>query len=163
MVSKMRTIFEPLHVRYRGKYDFDGLLSLIRKFYDRSYFILREPKFKYKVGGTGAEVEFKMESDRKITHYLKAHFFVEGHFWDVDRKNGITGGKLEIKISAKLEVDYPGIFTNKDVHKWMQQTLDAPGSGLQFGDNKVTGEKYLEKLMQKLQAEIKKHLKMECV
>ena len=47
--------------------------------------------------------------------------------------------------------------------KWMKETLDGIGTGLQFGDNKITGEKYMEKLTQQLQSEIKKHLKMECV
>ena len=156
---------DPLIIRFRGEYDYDGLLSLIRGFYKRSLFDIKEPKLKYKVGGTGAEVEFKFESDRKITHYIKAYLFVEGHFWDVKKeKTGLTKGKLDIRISSQMELDYAGKFDGKKPsHKWMQEKLDEKGTGLQFGDNKVTGEKYLEKLMDKLQTEIKKHLKMECV
>ena len=156
----------PLIIRYRGEYNYDALLSLIRNFYKRSLFDIQEPKFKYKNGGTGAEVEFKFKSDRNITHYIKAHLLIEGHLWDVKRNAaGMTNGKLDIRINAKMELDYAEGFDSKKKpsHKWMQETLDATGSGLQFGDNKVTGVKYLEKLTQKLQSEIKKLLKMECV
>lgn len=172
MSSSKKSVYDdPLIIRFRGEYDYDGLLSLIRGFFARSLFILQEPKFKYKNGGTGAEVEFKFVSDRDITHYIKAHLQVEGHFWDVKRKDGVTNGKLELSISAAHEIDYAsdyeglnlGFDKKKNSHKKLQDYLDGMGTGLQFGDNKVTGEKYLEKLTQKLQKEIKKHLKMECV
>lgn len=156
---------EPVRIRFRGTYDYDELLAVIRAYFKKSLFIIREPKFKYKTNGSGAEVEFKFESDREITEYIAIELEVLGHLWDVKRDDkGVTSGKLEIFIQASAVFDYAEKFKDdKHIHKWMQQTLDAPGSGLQFGDNKVTGEKYAEKLVQQLQFEIKKHLKMECV
>lgn len=152
----------PLILRYRGKYDFDGLITLIRQFYARSRFdFLKEPKYKSK----GGEVEFKFESQREVTQYIAVYLKVEGHMWDVKRdEKGVTSGKLEIVISSKYILDYANQFTKgKSIDEWMQQTLDATNTGLQFMDIKVTGKKYLEKLTSKLQSEIKKHLKMECV
>ncbi len=155
---------DPLLLRYRGTYDYDGLLVVIRNFFKKSRFQIREPKFNYKGGGAGAEVEFKFESERKVTHYIKVALEVKGHFWDV--KHGPeNNGKLELFMQGKVILDYGGGFDTekKASHKRMKDFLDKPGSGLQFGDVKITGEKYVEKMIEKLQKEIKKHLKMECV
>lgn len=176
MVSKKKDVFDdPLRIRFRGVYDYDGLMSLIRDFYASVLIDIKEPKFKFKNGGAGAEVEFKFEGDRKVTHYIKIHLFVSGHIWDVKReemtvdgvKRLMTKGKLEVLISGKVESDYANGFSSGKkpqelLEKWMQSTLDAPGTGLQYGDNKMIGSKFMEKMLQRLASEIKKFLKMEC-
>lgn len=156
----------PLIIRFRGRYDFDGLLALIRGFYKRARFeFLQEPKFKYKMRATGAEGEFQFTSKREITDYIQVQLDVAAKYWDVKRDDaGLSSGKIEIKIHSEFIVDYANYFSKKKpLDRWMQDTLDAKNTGLQFVDNKVTGEKYLEKLTAKLQDEIKKHLKMECL
>jgi hypothetical protein len=171
---------EVIEIRFRGTYDYDGLLQLIRAYYDRHLFVRKEPKFKFKTRGTGSEVEFKMYADRKITHYVKVFLYVEGHLWDVKQEEVVlegkkvrrTNGKLELKLSSHFEFDYAKKFAThgsksadklqNSIEKWMQDVLDTPDTGLQFGDTKVAGKKYMEKLLVALGDEIKKFLKMEC-
>lgn len=161
---------DPVLIRYRGLYDYDGLLQLIRDFYSSVKMDIREPKFKHK-GGGAAEVEFKFEGDRKTTHYIKVYLYVEGHFWDVNmqevviagKKTRATNGKLELKINSSFEMDYPGMFDEKKkFHNWMKQKLDSP-DGLQAGDTKAVSKKFCEQMINKLANQIKKHLNMACV
>ena len=161
---------DPILIRYRGIYDYDGLLQLIRDFYSSVKMDIREPKFKHK-GGGAAEVEFKFEGDRKTTHYIKVYLYVEGHFWDVNmqemtiagEKTKATNGKLELKINASFELDYPEMFDQKNkFHKWMKEKLDSPADGLQTGDVKTYSKKFCEQMVNKLAGQIKKHLNMSC-
>lgn len=181
--SKEKTAFAaPIKIRYRGTYDYDGLLQLIRGYFGRHLFDSRkEPKFKFSTGGSGSEVEFKMNADRKVTHYIKIFLYVEGHLWDVKpqdvvvdgKKVRMTNGKLEIKLSASYVFDYANKFATHGnssgeklenaIEKWMQDFMDADGTGLQFGDNKASGKSYLKKLLISFADDIKKFLKMECV
>lgn len=180
--SEEKFVFHsPIKIRFRGTYDYDGLLNLIRGYYGRHFFDRKEPKLKYKSGGGGAEVEFKMEADRKVTHYIKVFLYVEGHLWDVNpkevvvdgKKQMLTGGKLEIQLKGSFELDYGNSFATHDnksssgrfqnmLEKHMQKFLDEDGQGLQFGDNKANGKKYMEGLLIDFADEIKKFLKMEC-
>lgn len=183
-VVKKKVYSYPIRIRYKGLYDYDGLLALIRGFYARHKFMkLDEPKFKYKVGGGGAEVEFKFHGDRKITHYIRAHLYVEGHMWNVKRQEVVengkkvirTNGRAEFKISGEFELDYRNRFKevkpgakayDKFYHgldKWMQSKLDDEGVGLQYENNKTNGKNFVQKLLIKLSDEIKTFLKMECV
>jgi hypothetical protein len=172
--SGKKGVFEyPIRIRYRGPYDYDGLIELIRNYFGEVAIDTRkEPKFKYKTGGGGAEAEFKFTGDRKITHYIKFYLTVTGHFYNVKRKEVVidgekrrgTDGKLEITIVGEVELDYADSFDkNKKLDKWMQEVLDADGTGLQFEDNKATGKKYVQKVLLTLDSKIKSFLKMECV
>lgn len=181
--GKQDVFDDPIQIRFRGAYDYDGLLTLIRGYFGRHLFDTRkEPKFKFKTGGSGAEVEFKMEADRKVTHYIKVHVFIEGHLWDVKPKETVvdgktvrlTNGKLELNLSAFYEFDYNSKFGTHDessssgkmqnvIEKWMQNFMDEDSSGLQFQDIKASGKKYMEMFLDTLATDIKKFLKMECV
>jgi len=180
--SGKKDVFDaPIEIRYRGNYDYDGLLDVIRSYFGRHFFDRKEPKFKFKTGGSGSEVEFKMVADRKVTHYIKIFLTVEGHLWDVKQEDIVisgktvrrTNGKLEIKLSGHFEFDYNNKFAShgtkgsadklqNSIEKWMQDFMDAPGTGLQFGDTKASGKSYMKKLLVALGDEIKKFLKMEC-
>ena len=162
---------DPIRIRYRGLYDYDGLLSLLRGLYSSMKIDIKEPKFKYKMKGTGAEVEFKFEGDRKVTHYVKVFLYVEGHFWDVDPKemtiNGRkvvrSGGKIEIVLNAAYQLDFAKKFQEKKwFHKWMQKRIEDPDVGLQHGDLKASGKSFMEKQLLKYDTKIKKFLGMEC-
>lgn len=182
MVKKKKSVYDaPIEIRFRGSYDYDGLIRLIRGYFGRHLFDKKEPKFKFKTGGSGSEVEFKMIADRKLTHYIKAYIRIDGHLWDVNMKEVMidgkkekrTNGKLEIKISGEFELDYKKRFaTRKEdklspkmenkIERWMQRVLDEDNVGLQFEDNKATGKSYLKKALTQLGDEIKEFLNMEC-
>jgi len=178
-IKEAKEVFNsPLRIRFRGQYDYDGLIALLRGFYRRAKMPIQEPKFKFKNGGTGAEVEFKFEGDLKVTHYIKIYLIIEGHGFDVqpkevvinNQKRRLTEGKMELKFQGKFELDYSGMyklnknnskFKNK-MHQEMQEFMDNP-DGISFGDNKGWGKKNIQKLVTKFHKETKQFLGMECV
>lgn len=184
MGVKGKEVFDhPLRIRFRGLYDYDGLIALLRSFYGRTKMILEEPKFKYKVGGTGAEVEFKFEGNLKVTHYIKVYMVIEGKGFDVSpksvvvdgKKKMMTEGKMQIKFQGNFELDYPGMYDvemekgkekntirNKAL-KQMKDLLENPEYGLKYGDHKGLGKKNMQKLIEKYHKETKQLLGMECV
>jgi len=179
--SGLKNAFDsPLVIRFRGTFDYDGLIALIRQYFKRHLFDRKEPKWKHSGGGGGAEIEFKMEADRKITHYIKAYITIEGHLWGVNPKESVvkgkkirlTNGKLELKLSAAYEFDFAGRFATHGkgvsdkienaIEKWMQDFLDKDNYGLMYQDNKTNGKKYLQKMLLLLSDEIRSFLRMEC-
>lgn len=185
MVTMRKTVFDyPIRIRYRGLYDFDGLMKLIRGYFARMKFDkVDEPKYKYNAKSSGVEFEFRMLSERKVTHYIRIHMRVDGHIWNMKRQEVVeegkkvmrSNGRLELKITGEFELDYRGRFKEvkpgdkgydrfaHSLDKWMQDTLDKEGTGLMFGDNKATGKGFVEKMIIKFADEIKTFLKMECV
>ncbi len=183
MVARKSIVFAPLRIRFRGEYDYDGLLDLIRNHFAKHLFgELKEPVFKYKSRPTGAEVEFKMLSNRNVTHYIKVYLTVKGRMWDMLREQKVidgekrirTNGKLELYLIGEWELDYANQFgTAPDdkaiqrlqnaAEKWMQSNLDRPDGGLKYGDNKMTGKKYVENIIKSLHDDIKSFLGMEAM
>lgn len=160
-------VFEwPLTFKYRGEFDYDGLMAVILSYYAKNKFDkLDEPVFKYKVGGGGkAEVEFKFYSDMKATGYTKQILKIQGHLWSVERGKP-TNGKVELKISAGFIHDYgKGFNPDSKVHNWMQKKLyTESGKGMSYGDIKAEGKKNSEKIANGLLAEIKSFIGVECV
>jgi len=172
-MAKAKDIFDsPIIIYYRGTYDYDGLVSLLRNYLmSLKPTMYAEPKFKFKTGKTGAEVDFKLVAERKITHYIKVSFTVATRAVDVVRKEMdvqgqkkiMTGGVVEIQLSGKFQVDYPGMYDDdKKLTKFMNKVLNEEPDGLLFEDNKVTGKKFGESILRDLDKKIKTFLKMEC-
>jgi hypothetical protein len=185
MAIKGSAVFDKdLRIRFRGLYDYDGLIALLRSFYARAKITIEEPKFKYKVGGNGAEVEFEFQGNLKVTHYIRVNLYVSGKAFDVDpkpvvidgKKKMMTQGKIELKFQGSYELDYPGMYKleedkNKNALptlrnkalKQMKELIDNPDYGLAYGDNKALGKKNMQKLIEKFHKETKQFLGMECV
>jgi hypothetical protein len=161
-------VFEwPLTFKYRGEFDYDGLMNVIRSYYAKVKIDkLDEPKFKYKVGGGGkAEVEFKFKGDMKVTGFTKMLLKVEGHLWNVVRDKP-SNGKVEIKIEAGFIYDYgKGFAPENKTHRWMLEKVTQPkkGKGIAFGDLKAEGKKNAENTANGLLTEIKSFIGVECV
>ena len=179
MGDKDKLFDSPLIIRFRGQYDYDGLISLLRGFFKRAKMPIKEPKFKYKVGGTGAEIEFKFKGDLKVTHYIKVFLNIDGKGYDVKpkevvvkgKKKKMTDGKIELKFQGEFELDYPGMYDedkqnsrlkNKMLVK-MKDFMDNKAKGISFGDNKALGKKNIQKMVMKFHAETKEFLGMKCV
>ena len=169
---------KPLRIRYRGQYDYDGLIALLRSFFDRAQITNEEPKFKYKGEDTGYEVEFVMTGDRKVNSYIKVFMTIEGHGFDVNPKetivNGvkkrITGGKMELYFQASYQLDWGGGFdispkdskSKKKALKMMKNFLDEEYEGISYEDNKALGKKHMQNLIKKFHKETVQFLGMEC-
>ena len=169
----------PIIIRYRGLFDYDGLMALLRKFFAEYRFEkVNEPKFKFKVGGTGAEAEFRIKGFRIVSEYIKITLQIDGHVWGIKRtlkefhgeKKLVTSGKIQLQLSAKIGLDYNKLFDSskkkgaeKKLIEWMHQRLDDPYMGMQFGENYVNGLAFTRGILNDLSTRIKKHLRMECV
>lgn len=178
MAEKSKAFDKSLRIRYRGQYDYDGLIALLRSFFDRAKIDLEQPKFKYKGEDTGFEVEFTFTGDRKVNQYIKVYITIEGHGYDVNPKevvvNGVkkrmTGGKMELYFQAHHQLDWGEGFTTdpkdsnlrKKTLEKMKKFLDEDFEGVSFEDNKALGKKHIQTLLKKFHAETVKFLGMEC-
>jgi len=169
---------DPLIIRYRGLYDYDGLLSLIRGYFAEQELFTQEPKFKFKQGGGGAEADFRIEGERLISSYIKVYLKVDGHAWDVKRKTVeidgekkvMTEGKIQLILASKVFFDYREEFNSENsknkanaaLKKFMKSRLDVPYTGMRFAENYVDGRVFLRGLVNGLDKAIKEHLRMEC-
>lgn len=177
--NNTQTAFDdPVMIRYRGTYDYDTLMKIIRSFFKEYYFIVQEPKFKFKESGRGAEVDFRVKGYRKLTHYFKCELQIDGHAWDLKRKEGelhgkkipVTSGKIEMKINAKWIADWAQIHnpdkfknkTTKQLTKKMHSLLNKEYTGLQFAETYVTAIAFARNVVIELSDKIKEHLNMEC-
>ncbi|MFW6378526.1 MAG: hypothetical protein ACOCZV_00730 [Nanoarchaeota archaeon] len=158
-------------IKYRGLYDYDGLMALIRDFFAKEKIDLEEPKMKYNMKKTGAEVEFKFQGDRKVSYFIRVYLYVEGHIWDADPKEMTidgkkvmrTGGKLQLFLNASYEPDFRKRFSKKNkVHRWMKRHIQDPDTGLQYNDIKTLGKSFMQKKLWELDGKIKQFLGMEC-
>ena len=179
MASKIPAFSKPILIRFRGIYDFDGLMALMRKFFAEYEFKeIQEPKFKFKLSGAGSEAEFRIKAYRVVSHYIKITLQVDGHGWDIKRepmeidgkKKIMTGGKIELTINGTVEFDYANMFDSSKAKKgekllieWMHKRLDNDWVGMQFGQNYSDGITFVRSIVNDLSIQIKKHLKMECI
>jgi hypothetical protein len=179
MVDVWPAFGDPLLIRYRGTYDYDGLLAKIRKYFAEYDLKIDEPKFKFKQAGAGgAEADFRVKGWRLVSHYIKINLQIDGHAWDVKRKtiekNGekkvVTDGKIQMTIVCTASFDYANAFDSnkkKNAEKflidWMKKQLDDEWVGMQFGENYVNGLVFIRQLVLNLDSVIKEHLNMECV
>ena len=166
-------------IRYRGIYDFDGLMTMMRKFFAEYEFEeIQEPKYKFKASGAGSEAEFRIKAYRLVSQYIKITLQVDGHGWDIKRqpmeidgkKKVMTGGKIELIVNGTFEFDYAGMFDSSKAKKgekllleWMHKRLDDDWVGMQFGQNYSDGISFIRGIVQELATKIKAHFGMECV
>ena len=177
MGDKIPAFPVPLEIRFRGVYDYDNLLPVIRDHFESRDFNVKDTGFKYKAGSgpAGTEADIKVEGERFISHYIKVTLKINGHLWNVNRKESVvngekkilTGGKIQLYIECEAELDYRNMFAvkkgDKDALKnWMKITLDDNYTGLQGKENYVTGIVFIRMLANELHQKIKKYLGMEC-
>ncbi len=178
-MPEQKSVFDKtLRIRFRGQYDYDGLIALLRSFYGRAKIVLEQPKFKYKGDTHGFEVEFDFKGNRKVNSYINVYLFISGHGFDVDPKevvvNGVkkrmTGGKMQLEFSAKYELDWGKGFETKEEDselkkkalEKMQKFLDEEYEGIMYEDNKALGKKHMQDMIRKFHKETVKFLGMEC-
>ena len=96
-------------LRYEGVFDWEGLYSMItRWFYERN-FDFEEKMYKDKT----PEIEVKWEFERKASGYVKYVINIEFHFWDFQKVEVMKDGKKKKMDKAKLQMTLtPSILTD---------------------------------------------------
>ncbi len=119
-------------IRFRGDFSWQGLYRLIRGWIDKKEFRFTEKKYKHK----GSDVEVEMQGDRKIDAMHKYYLIVEIKIWELKdveaieegKKVKTNSGRMELKISGSVEVDYSGRFSGRPLYEklgrwWMKITM----------------------------------------
>lgn len=161
----------PLTLKYHGDFDLDGLLGVLRGWFSYMLMDIEEPKFKYKVGGGGKEIEFVFKGDRKITIFGKITAEVNGFIWNAKEKEvvidgvktKITTGRIKLVFQGTVILDWTKMFDPKTskVNKFLNKFLNTQEKGLLSKENKYYF-KYLGIELGKFHASVKEFLKMEC-
>lgn len=164
MVLKISLFEDPLVIKYKGVYDFEGFYRLIRKWFKERNYDFSEPLYKDKTGGAlGNEIELKLYGEKKVTEFVKYHIKLET--WKIEMKEfdakidgetkKVTDGRMFVKITeVAVEFDWQ----NKFKSGWQDKLLN-------FMIGKVLRRYYEIKFMGPLEGEaydlhekLKKHL-----
>ena len=155
-------------IKFRGLYDVNGLSDAIKSFYEENLLDFYVDKYKWKA----KEGEWVYRGDRKITEYIKVFLYCDCWFWIVNtqeveedgQKVKKYYGRILMELNASFFYNYGGTFNpNNKIQKRMLEMLDTKGEGIQFGDLKGQGEKFMEKMLNKFTEHIKNYLGMECL
>ncbi len=113
---------DPVIVRYTGVFDFEGLYRMMHAWLINKRFEFHENRYKDKVFTPfGNELEIEWYAEKKVTEYIKEYIDIKFHLWDFSEVEVIKDGKkikmtksrMEIKLDAKLEMDYTKKFSGK--------------------------------------------------
>lgn len=115
MSQKVDVTDDPLIIRYKGVYDFEGIYRFMRQFLEEKRFDVEEGRYKDKeTGPFGNEVEHKWECSREITPFVKYNLEIRTDFegvkeFEANTDNGtkkVTSGKFEISLDGNVEFDW---------------------------------------------------------
>lgn len=104
----------PSVTQFYGPFNLKQLLSSIRGWIQDAGYEVIEPSYKHKVGGEGAELEIKMEGERKQTHYAKFKITVELKISDMKdvevvrdgEKVKMQHGRIQATLAGNVELDF---------------------------------------------------------
>ena len=154
-------------IKYRGIFDYPGLLRVIYNWGTRQGFEVHEKKSKHKVpDARGAEQEQTILGWRKVDAYEKDWFVVDTrseYLKDVDvivdgKKKRLTQGKIRIRFSGYVELDYNNRF---ETSKFMEGVRDFYHKFIIRPHIQNVYEDRLYYRIYKLNKKVKEHLEME--
>jgi hypothetical protein len=166
MAKNVDNIMDPIEIRWKGVYDFDGLYKTIRGWLDHKRYDFMESLYKDKVASEfGNEVEIKMEPELKVTEYIKYHisiFMKNFEFREFEatidgQKKGVSDGRIIIRLKCSVELDYNNKYKTEGQKKIQNFMVDKVL-------DRYFEYKYYDKLAEDVYAladEIKRFLKME--
>ena len=159
----------PLKFRYKGVYDFEGVYRLIQQWFLKRQFRYHEKRYKDKIQTPlGNEIELDVFGEKEVTEYYKYYVEVNYHLWESKEIPVIENGKqvmkmqgrIEIRLSGKVITDWQGKYKSKEsqLHKWMEKFLNDVVLKYEIDVKYIDP---LDKDLHRLEAEIKKFLKIE--
>ncbi len=107
-----------MQVKFKGIFDYSGLLSLITDWMVSKSFETHQKKDKHKMRPTGAETEFKIFGWRNLTEFMRWTVTIEIWGWDQADvevvKNGtkkkMQRGRIWIRMNSVIVVDQTNRF-----------------------------------------------------
>lgn len=117
VILKETDVTRAVVLKYKGVFDFDGMMDYAFKWFKDRGFEFNEKKHKHKMScPRGFEIEWDVEAWRKIDDFYKYKLFISLHAWDAYQVDAIKDGKkvkmwymrLELATGFQVECDYQG-------------------------------------------------------
>jgi hypothetical protein len=109
----------PAVIKYRGVFDFEGMLRLIYDWMIHDDFEVHEKKYKHKIPDVrGAEQELTMSGWRRVNAYVKFHVDADMHLWEMKEVDVVRSGikkklvqaRMRLILAPTVELDYTNRF-----------------------------------------------------
>jgi len=112
-----------LTIKYSGMFDFDGLFTMITKWFKEKGFIYSEHTYKHSLAAPFAEEEIGMSGEKEVTPFISFKIEVEMKLWNMKEttamykgeKKKLLTGRIQIKITGAVEIDYQKWFAKSKV------------------------------------------------
>jgi len=122
----------PVHIKYKGIYDFAELWRLIGDWFESKSFEVVEGKAKHKMGTFGEEFETIMHAWRNVTDYFRFEMVVYSKYWDGNYVEVVKGGqkkkmikaRLYMRIGGTLVMDYSDRYDRSNFGKGLGKFMD---------------------------------------
>lgn len=95
-------------IRYRGLFDWEGLIRLIRAWFEEREYEFFERRYKHKAKPLGAELEINFEAYRDINEYARNFIKIYFHIWDAEEVEVVKDGKKRKLWNARMLIDFSG-------------------------------------------------------
>lgn len=159
----------PLKIRYKGLFDWGGLYRFIWDWLKKREFRVHEKRYKDKIRtALGNELQVNMWGEKEVTEYYMYKVTVYYHLWESKEIPVIIDGKqvkrmrgrMHIELNADIITDWQKRYKSGEniFHKLMEKFLNDVAFKY---DREMKHIDLVDKDLHRLEAEIKKFLKME--
>ena len=157
----------PMHLRYVGLFDFDGLYAATVDWAKNEGYIWYESAYKHKIPSPkGAEQELLWFMEKKVTEYIHFKIQIDIHSWDQREVEVDVNGKKKNLTQARFHLKMTGILTGDWQKRFAKGGFLGQKLGKWYGEMVYKKEfyNYYDQLyyrMWNLHAILKKYLDMQ--
>jgi len=105
-------------VRFKGTYDWAGLIRVIRAWFEEHEYDFFERRYKHKDQELGAELEINFEATREMNEFAKEHIKMYFHIWDQNDVEVVKDGKKRIMQKGRFYVEFTGTLELDYENRW---------------------------------------------
>ncbi len=124
--KRVSVLDEPLKVRYKGLFDFEGLYRLMYAWYKSQRYEMQEDLYKDKIDTPlGNEIEIKWSGWKRVDEIAKYWVKVYIHIWEGKEIEVVDGtlrrklfrARMNIEFSGEIDFDYQKLFKRSKVFR----------------------------------------------
>jgi hypothetical protein len=154
------------YLKYKGVYNWKALMKFMRGWAESNNYTFFEKKFKEKPGNYGVEIEWAVDTEKKIDGFYRYMIKWEYRAWDQvpvevikdGKKVMMDDGRIRIMINTIVELDYEGHFEKTEFLNKLYEFLRDKIIVEEVNSIHWDGLYYE---MNRFKNEIEAHLKME--
>lgn len=158
----------PLKIRYKGYFDWGGLYRFVWSWLENKHFRVHEKRYKDKIDTPlGNELEVDVWGEKEVTEYYMYKVDIAYHTWESREVPVIENGKQVIRMQGRIEIKINGAVitdwqkrykSDNMIHSFMENFLNEV---VLKNEMEIKHIDYLDKELHRLEAEIKKFLRIE--